>query len=588
MILLKNIHKSVLREANFLLQYRLARENGRYLTMVLKKKVLVVEDQIVNRSILCNILADTYEVLEAGNGCEALEILEQHGENISLILLDIVMPVMDGYTFLDIVKSTPAYSAVPVIVTTQQDAESDEVAALSHGAADYVVKPYKPRIILHRVASIINLRETAAMINLVRHDRLTGLFSKEFFFEKVREVLSLNPGKRYDMICSDIENFKMINDIFGVPAADRLLCGIAEKYRNNVQNNVCCRINADQFACLLEHKSDYSFKMFSDALDDVNAMTEIKNVMMKWGIYSITGDEPSVEQMYDRALMAAQSIKGQYGQLFAIYDDELREKTLRMQKITESMESALEKKQFEIYLQPKYRLCDNVLVGAEALVRWNHPEWGMQSPAEFVPLFEKNGFITKLDRYVWDMTCGVLERWDKAGITAVPVSVNVSRADLHHADIAGLLLEMLERHRIEPERLHLEITESAYTESIGQIVDTVEHLRSLGFVIEMDDFGSGYSSLSMLDKMPVDVLKVDMHFVQNETETSGGEGILQFIMLLAKWKGLTVVAEGIETEEQLRRLKNLGCDCAQGFYFAKPMPVSDFEKLISEPMEEQV
>lgn len=556
------------------------RIDGRCKVMVSKKKILVVEDQIVNRSIMCEILKDDYEVLEAENGQEALHVLARYGEDISLILLDIVMPVMNGYTFLSIIKADPSYAVIPVIVTTQQDAEQDEIAALSYGAADFVVKPYRPSIILHRVANIIHLRETAAMINMVKHDRLTGLYSKEFFFGRVKGVLSQNPGKHYDMVCSDIENFKIINDIFGIPTADRLLCGIADMYERRVRNQgICCRMNGDLFACLIEHRWDYTDEMFVSALEEINALSEVKNIVMKWGIYPINGDESSVEQMYDRALLAAQSIKGQYGKYFALYDDKLRSQMLRTQKITDSMESALEEKQFEIYLQPKHRIYDGALVGAEALVRWNHPEWGLQSPAEFIPLFEKNGFITKLDKYVWDMTCQVMEKWDKAGDPPLPISVNVSRADMYHADIAGLLMNTVKRHEVKPELLHLEITESAYTESPGQIVETVEHLRELGFVIEMDDFGSGYSSLNMLNKMPVDVLKLDLKFIQSEIEVPSDEGILQFIMLLARWKKLTVVAEGVETQEQLNRLREIGCDYAQGYYFAKPMPVKEFECL---------
>lgn len=554
--------------------------------MAAKKKILIVEDQLVNREILRGILAGDYEVLEAENGRDALDVLRQYGEDISIILLDIVMPVMDGYTFLSIKKENPSFSAIPVIVTTQQDAESDEVAALSHGATDFVAKPYKPQIILHRIANLINLadlQKTAAMVALFQTDRLTGLYSKEYFYQRVRETLALNPGKAYDVICSDIENFKMINDAFGVQAADRLLQSIAALYQKAVgENGFCGRLNADRFACLIEHREDYTDGMFREALERINVISGMKNMGMKWGVYPVKNDMASVELMFDRALLTVQSIKGQYGTYYAIYNDALRSKLQHSQMITDSMESALAEKQFEIYLQPKYRLKDSALIGAEALVRWNHPEWGMQSPAEFIPLFEKNGFITKLDQYVWDETCKILQKWDKAGTPPLAISVNVSRADIYHADIAEILLEAVKRHGLAPKRLHLEITESAYVEAPDQIFDTVGHLRKLGFVVEMDDFGSGYSSLSMLGKMPVDILKLDMKFLQNEIDQSPREGIMQFIMSLARYMKLSVVAEGVETEEQLNHLREIGCDCVQGYYFAKPMPVPDFEVLQKE------
>ena len=555
--------------------------------MVSRKKILVVEDNVLNRSLLCQILAGQYDVLEAGDGQEALNILKQYGEKISLIMLDIIMPVMDGYTFLSIVKADPAYSSIPVIVTTQSDGESDEVAALSHGAADFVAKPYKPKIILHRVASIINLRETAAMINLFQYDRLTGLYSKEFFYQRVKEMLLQHPDREYDIICSDIENFKLINDIFGIPAGDRLLCEVASMYMEEVgDNGICGRINADQFACMLAHRPEYSDPLFTAASTRINAVFHkifnANNIVMKWGIYTVKDAAASVEQMCDRALLAARSIKGQYGKHFAFYDDELRSRLLREQAITDTMESALAKGQFEVYLQPKYSLEDGTLAGAEALVRWNHPEWGLQSPAEFIPLFEKNGFITELDQFVWDRTCAILEKWDELGYDPIPVSVNVSRSDVYQADLDEILVKTVQRHNLPFSRLHLEITESAYTEDPKQIIDTVVRLRELGFVIEMDDFGSGYSSLNMLNEMPIDVLKLDMKFVRTETEKPVSHGILRFIMDLARWMNVSVVAEGVETVEQLEGLRSIGCDYAQGYYFSKPVPCAQFEALMKD------
>ena len=545
------------------------------------KTILVVEDNEINRTMLNTILAEKYQVLEAENGEEALSLLDLHKDEISLILLDLVMPVMDGYTFLSIMKATPSYASIPVIVTTQNDGESDEVAALAHGATDFVAKPYKPQVILHRVASIINLRETAAMVNQFQYDRLTGLYSKEFFYRRAKELLAQYPERRYDIICSDIENFKLINDVFGIPAGDRLLCGIARQYTRLVNGRgICGRFNADQFMCLLEHSWEYKDEMFKEATDEISTMSNTRNVSMKWGIFEVLDRTIPFEQMCDRALLAARSIKGQYGKYFATYDDKLRNKLLREQAITDGMESALEEGQFVIYLQPKYRIQDYKLAGAEALIRWNHPEWGFQSPAEFIPLFEKNGFITKLDQFVWDRTCAALRKWDDLGIPPIAVSVNVSRADIYNANLADFLVSTVNKYGLPPSRLHLEITESAYTEDPNQIIETVVNLRKLGFIIEMDDFGSGYSSLNMLNEMPLDILKLDMKFIQSETAKPNKQGILRFIMGLARWMKLSVVAEGVETPEQMERLREIGCDYAQGYYMAKPMPCDEFEALL--------
>lgn len=551
------------------------------------RQILIVEDNDINRAILAEILSPDYVILEAENGEEALSLLERYKEKISLILLDITMPVMDGYTFLSIMKAEPAYASIPVIVTTQSDGEADEVAALSHGANDFVAKPYRPQVILHRVASIIHLRETAAMVNLFQYDRLTGLFSKEFFYQRVREVLTQYPDRKYDIICSDIDNFKLINDIFGIPAGDRLLRSIADMYKDMVgENGICGRFHADQFACLVEHRDDYTDAYFIHGEEQINSMFHIKSVVLKWGVYPITDSSISVEQMCDRTFLAIRSIKGRYGTHFALYDDKLRSRLLREQEITDNMENALAEKQFVVYLQPKFSVEDRCLSGAEALVRWNHPKWGFMPPAEFIPLFERNGFITQLDRFVWDRTCELLKQWNENGYPEIPVSVNVSRADVYQTDLAEILAATVQKYGLPRQSLHLEITESAYTENPDQVIEMVQHLRELGFIIEMDDFGSGYSSLNMLNKMPLDILKLDMQFIRNETSKPVEQGILRFIMDLAKCMGLSVIAEGVETQEQLERLRKVKCNYVQGYYFGKPMPSRDFEELFMKPADQ--
>ena len=263
--------------------------------MITKKKILVVEDNAINRMMLEEILSPEYTMLEAENGQEALSVLEREQDTVSLILLDIVMPVMDGYTFLSIVKADPVLSSIPVIVTTNSDSEEDEVTALSHGATDFVIKPYKPQIILHRIASIISLRETAAMINLVQYDRLTQLYSKEFFYQKVREAFAQHPEQRYDLLCSDIENFKLVNDVFGLPAGDKLLCDLADLLlRHAGRHGICGRIQADQFVCLLERDWDYTDDMFIESAEEINALSKPMTVVIKWGIYPIEDKSLSV------------------------------------------------------------------------------------------------------------------------------------------------------------------------------------------------------------------------------------------------------------------------------------------------------
>lgn len=547
-----------------------------------KKRVLVVEDNELNRELLSQILSREYQVLEAENGRAALDILREYKGNVSLIFLDVIMPVMDGYAFLDHLRADSSLALIPVVVTTQSNSEEDEVNALSHGATDFVPKPYRPKIILHRAANLIELRENAAMVNQFMYDRLTGVYSREYFYQKVRERLAESSGVPYAIVGSNVENFKVYNDIFGTGAGDQVLRRIAENGRTMVgEDGLCARYGADRFLYLLRQDQ------VSDWLRQNGTpgkIANVKNIVLKWGVYKITDRTVPVEKMCDRAFLVADSIKGHYNQWVAVYDDVLRDKLLREQAITESMEAALTEGQFAVYLQPKYWLQDDTLAGAEALARWIHPELGFLAPAEFIPLFEKNGFITRLDRFVWEQTCKLLRAWREKGYPALPVSVNVSRADVYQEDLPETLSNLVKQYGIEPGQLHLELTESAYTENPGQIITMVDELRRRGFVIEMDDFGSGYSSLNMLSQVRFDILKLDMQFIQTETAKPGEMSLMRFVVKLAKWMNLSTVAEGVETKAQVERLREVGCDYAQGYFFSRPLPVEKFEALMKQEL----
>ncbi|MGN1025723.1 MAG: putative bifunctional diguanylate cyclase/phosphodiesterase [Faecousia sp.] len=544
-----------------------------------RKRILIAEDNDLNREMLGEILSEEYEVLEAENGQQAQSVLKRNKDSVSLILLDIMMPVMDGFAFLDWMKQDPELSLIPVIVLTQSGHEDDEVAALAHGATDFVPKPYRPQVILHRVASLIKLRETAAMVNQFQYDRLTGVYSKEFFCQKVREELIENPEREYSIVCTNIENFKLFNDIFGVQEGDRLLKEVAATAKKMVgSTGFCGRFGADHFLVLQWRERERLDRQgFGKCHGEISPL--LKSVVMRWGIYEITDPTVPVEQMCDRALLAASSIKGQYNQFFAVYDDALRHKLLREQAITEAMGTALREGQFAVYLQPKCTMADNRIAGAEALVRWFHPQWGFLSPGEFIPLFEKNGFIHLLDHYIWEQVCALLQAWQQEGYPLLPVSVNISRADLYHVNLVDDLTALTQKYGVDPKYLHLEITESAYVENTGAIIKTLEQLRELGFPIEMDDFGSGYSSLNMLSQMRPDVLKLDVKFVQNEASKPEDQSILNDIIVMAHRMHLQVVAEGVETKVQAERLREVACDYGQGYFFAKPMPTAEFEKL---------
>lgn len=539
-----------------------------------KKNVLVVEDNELNREMLADILSSEYHVYKASNGQEAIDILKTYHKIISIILLDIMMPVMDGYTFLKIIKNDSKLSLIPVIVTTHSDNIDEEIQALTLGATDFVPKPYKPQVIKHRIASLIKLRETSSIVIQLQYDKLTGAYSKEYFYEKVRQKINENPNHNYSIIASNIENFKFYNEAFGVIQGDELLKQISSIFLRNIgDHGFVGRFEADKFLCFVENL-DYSI------LEKIKPFVtpKSKTILMRYGIYSVIDLSVPVEQMCDRALLVANSIKGQYGKYYAIYDDTIRNRIIRINSITEMMEQAIKNHEFTIYLQPKIDINNNKMVGAEALVRWINPTLGFLSPGEFIPIFEKNGFIFDLNKYVWEEVCKILNKWKGEQKPLIPVSVNVSRSDIPRTDLGELFFGLIKKYNLDTKILHLEITESAYANNPKDIVEAMKQLRHLGFEIEMDDFGSGYSSLNLLSQMKVDILKLDMKFIQNETQKSEEESILFDVIRMAHRMKIKVVAEGVETDYQIERLKKVECDYVQGYYYSKPIPVDEFEK----------
>lgn len=546
-----------------------------------KRTVLVVDDDVINRHILCGILNDDYDTLQAENGREALELLRAHADDISAVLLDIVMPVMDGYEFLNIQQATPAICAIPVLVTSNIEKEEAELKALRSGAADFLSKPYRPNVIRHRLKSVIDMRETIALVRTIERDSLTGLYNKDSFYEMAAKELNANPAVPYDLVAVDVDFFRFFSDTFGAGEADNLLIFIAQALSElcSSEAGLCARMDGDHFMLLIKRSVRTSVN-FPEQLNEKLYSSQIKaRITVRFGVYVIDDRSVSIRSMCDRAQLAAESIKGKYGVLSAEYDDSIRQRMLDETEITNGMAAALKNKEFVVYIQPKYELNTEKIAGAEALVRWQHPTRGFLPPDMFIPLFERNGFIMELDYYVWEQTCLIIRSWLDRGEKYVPVSVNVSRADIQNPELPEKLIELINRHGLEPKHLHLEITETAYTQNPRQLIAVVSRLKALGFVIEMDDFGSGYSSLNMLSELPIDVLKLDMKFIQNEGKV-GKRNILSFVISLAKWLNLIVVAEGVETEQQVMMLRNMDCTMVQGYYYSRPLPAEQFTRLL--------
>ncbi|MEG1890863.1 MAG: EAL domain-containing protein [Clostridia bacterium] len=549
------------------------------------KTILVVDDNAMNRAILTRILLDQYPVLEAADGQAAIELLHAHANEIAAVLLDVVMPVMDGFTFLEVLRSDAAFQNLPVIVTTGNNDHENERKALSLGAWDFVSKPYDPEIIRFRLRNTIDRSQLAALQQLkylAEFDALTGIYNKSMFFRATREMLDANPEEAFVFLRFDVDRFQLINSFFGTEEGDRLLKFIARCVRATAMKLAKFtygRIESDIFCCCTSYQPQALETILRESRTMLAEYNPAYDIVPSIGIYVVEAPALSVETMYNCATLAAKTCKGNYVDYYTYYNESMSKALTLEQEITNEMNAALENEQFQIYLQPKYNIQLNAICGAEALVRWMHPIKGILSPGEFIPVFERNGFIIKLDAYVWEQACKCLRRWIDEGMHPQPISVNVSRVNLYNPKLVEALLQLVRRYQLEPALLNLELTESAYTDNPTAASETIAQLQSHGFLIMMDDFGSGYSSLNILKDIAVDVLKIDMRFLSDTKIPGRGENIITSVVRMAKWLNIPVITEGVETQEQMDFLRSIGCDYIQGYYFARPMPVADYEAL---------
>ena len=551
-----------------------------------KRTILVVEDNDLNREMMCTLIEDRYNVLAAGNGQEALKVLRESHKKVVLILLDIIMPVMDGIEFLKVLRKDPLLSEIPVIVTTESTATGVEEKCLYLGARDFISKPYNPNVLLARINNLIQLVDSSRTLTAVEYDALTGLYTKQAFYHYAQILLRDHPDTPYDIVISDIEDFKAVNEKYGEEAGDRILCTLAQALKPAAENGaLVARYSGDRFVALMPHTEmlteEFLVEFYNRLLE--KQVIEGFYVSGKIGIYDDVDRSIPVSVMCDRALMALQTIRHQYGKLYAKYDDSIREEQEKKFQIEQSMLEAYQKEQFKIYYQPKHQAETGILIGAEALIRWEHPVYGFMSPAEFIPQFEKNGFITTADYYVWNRTCKNLRRWQDMGIPVIPISVNASRRDFEYAGFMEKMCQPVQELGLDPALLHIEVTESLFFDDLDKAVQHLQECRKFGFQVELDDFGAGYSSLNALGALPLDILKLDMSFMsQGLLEDKRKMRVLAASVRLAHNLGLETLAEGVETQEQVQFLKNMGCDGIQGYYFSKPLSEEEFAVYMQE------
>ena len=411
------------------------------------------------------------------------------------------------------------------------------------------------------------------------HDYLTGLYTKEYLYENISKRLKDDHETDYMIGYIEVSNYKMINDVFGKEFAELTIKKIAGFITGNV--SIKClygRLSDDSFGILFD-KSKFNEDAVKTRLENFTIKDDNleHQILMHFGIYDITPeDDIDVPLFFDSARLATTMIRDNYHDIIVYYDDKLRNEIIHNQLITNQLKNAIETRQIRPYLQP---IVDSrgMLEGAEALVRWIHPDEGFMNPGMFIPVFERNGLIAEVDRHMWRCACEILADWKERGIEAF-ISINISPKDFYYMDVVPTLKSLVEEHGIDPVKLRVEITETVMMSDSMDILKTVDELRASGFIVEMDDFGSGFSSLNLLKDMNIDVIKIDMKFLKDSERNMKSGIIIKNIINMSEELNIATLTEGVETAKQFEILYAMGCKLYQGYYFSKPVPLEDFEK----------
>lgn len=417
-------------------------------------------------------------------------------------------------------------------------------------------------------------------------DPLTGLPRAKEFFQRVDDFIQEHSIEGYAMIAADIEHFKLFNDWYGWKRGDAYLMDIATRLSGvaTVLGGFAGYMGGDNFAVFIKHRPEFIEHMVKEIDDYINQIGNMAGFLPNLGLYFVTEEEQiSASAMYDRAVLALDEIKGKFTKRYNIYDKSIMQEMDREMSVLSEVQKGIENREFVIFMQPQVHVPTDKIVGAEVLVRWKNKEKGMISPGYFIPVLEKNGFITNLDKYIWEEACAwQRDRLDR-GKELLPVSVNVSRVDAFSIDLIDTFVKLTDKYEIPRSCIKIEITESTYAEDNGKIGKIADELRVAGFSVYLDDFGSGYSSLNMLKNVYVDALKIDMQFLDmNETNAKKGESIMESVINMARILRIPIIVEGVETEREIKSITGMGCRYVQGYYYYKPLPLDEFEALLEE------
>ena len=597
---------------------------------LLKPKILLVNDHPASLLALKTLLraapgAHEYEVVTATSGAEALRAVLDH--QFAVILLDVSMPGMDGFETAETIHSHPRSSAVPIIFITAHYAdEINRLKGYQYGAADYLISPVIPQILHSKISVFIELakknlqlqaqREQMAMMNrdlqlqqvqdlkrinaaleteimerrqaeeraqeLATRDPLTGLMNRRSLQEQLEHAIfrAARQGQRLALLFLDMDKFKSINDTLGHEAGDQLLLQASERLRHAVrESDIIARLGGDEFVVLMEDLPSYAAAAevankivkalstpFEIGLQDVRTSASV-------GISLYPQDGTTMHALMRSADLAMYHAKQEHRGRAQFFHEELNARMIERSQLEQEMEHALENDEFELYYQPKVDAASGRIVGLEALLRWHHPRLGLLNGGQFIPAAADSGQVVSIGEWVISTACAQARRWQDAGHRLpMPIAVNIAIPQIY-ADLPEVIEKSLRHHDIAPSALQLEITESLVIRDVEKATAVLRKISERGISIAIDDFGTGYSSLSVLKALPIDILKIDQSFVRDLGKAPDDYAIVEAIVNMARALHLHVIAEGVETEEQLAILRGLGCDEHQGYYYSKPLPV---------------
>ena len=554
---------------------------SRRVNFLVQRTVLIVDDEEINLDIMSMILDGNFHVLKARDGKEALDILLSGEHKIDLVLLDVFMPY-DGREVLKVRQENQDLRRIPFIVCTSDKDIEEECFHL--GVNDFIKKPYEnPDIIVARVKRMIELYEDRSILKEVEREKLTNLYNIEFFkkYSKQFDISFKNTPK--DMVMVSINRYRLINELYGKKAVENILKRVAEELINfvTIHNGLVGKESDSTFVIYCEHQEDYT-DLLAKLVDSVKEVMGDINISFRAGVYPHVNPYLDKDIVIGRAKNTMRSLTSDYLTPIAIYSEENQAKTLYKEELINAFPQALKDEQFKLFFQPKYDIRgDNPrLTSAEVLIRWISSKFGFVSPGEFIPLFEENGLISKLDSYIMERAAKYMHSWKEKFGVYVPLSINLSRINIYRPNIVEEIINYVDSNNIPRDKFYIEITESAFVQDSKEVIPVIEKIKSSGFKVEIDDFGSGYSSFGSLVDLPFDVLKMDMQFIRSMDVNPKVKDVIKMIINLSKTMNAITVAEGVEYEGQYRFLKENGCDVVQGYYLSKPLSLEDFEMLI--------